>query len=108
MSADNWTVCPKCLAEDERKKAAALADAAAQYGKVSADVYESDMAAARQMQIKELESTFREDYELGIHNDGSFFVSYHGGCRNCDANFEYKYEVQAIDTSETPKKGRKR
>lgn len=36
---------------------------------------------------------FREDYELGIDvEDQSFYVSYHGKCKNCDFRFDFKHE----------------
>lgn len=68
MSADNWRVCPKCLAR------------------------------AKAHGTEEPEEWFREDFEIGMSLDGKFYVSYHGRCRGdsgedgCGFHFDFKYE----------------
>jgi len=39
--------------------------------------------------------TLREDYELGIYEDGTFEVSYHAHCSECEFKFSYKHEEKA-------------
>ncbi len=89
MSADNWTMCPKCAKAGESKREAAqrLADAA--YGKVSAAEYAALLAAASQAVDEEPEPTLREDYEIGIHA-GEFRVNYRARCTACGWSFAFK------------------
>ena len=46
------------------------------------------------------ESTFREDYELGVLETGEFYVIYSGYCRACDLKHEFKHSRQIF----SPKK----
>jgi hypothetical protein len=80
MGADNWAVCPRCLKNAENAKRALEAMAQAVYGKVTPDEYEElRVAAAAPIDVEKL-STFREDYELGMVDDGTFEVIYSGSC----------------------------
>jgi hypothetical protein len=69
MSADNWALCPACLARTRRET-----------------IHETDIESLR---------TFREDYELGVQEDGTFYVRYRGGCTKCDFGHRFIHEVQA-------------
>ena len=96
MSADNWTICPKCTENElhiiEQKKIA-LENA---YGKVSAKAYlllveELTKAEEKLNNEDDNQYTLREDYEMGIRN-GNFYVSYRGSCGICGFSFEHKHE----------------
>lgn len=82
MSANNWTQCPKCrqIKEAARKVL---------YGKVSEEEY-----LAVIQKPEDSEPTFREDYELGIDEDGLFEMRYSGGCRVCGLQYSYRYAEQ--------------
>lgn len=92
VSADNWAVCPKCKelaikAREEKMLAAGKA-----YGSVPPTEY-LEMLKAVDTPLVHPE-TFREDYELGVMADGSFYVSYSGSCKECGLSHKFKHEEQ--------------
>lgn len=90
MSADNWATCPVCkdLAEANQQVARDIANQS--YGKVSADEYERLKTQAEK--IEPHEDTLREDYEIGVGEDGKFSVSYRCLCDICGFQFEYRHK----------------
>ena len=77
MSADNWTVCPRCLYRADAAESAAAEAAYAAYGKVSVEEFErlldtgddKDIQAFTQKQIPDLDQkiaaellAFRQTY----------------------------------------------
>lgn len=79
MSADSWRVCPRCKAKrDEVENKAAKA-----YGKVSEQEYKELLRSEEAEVLKEMPEVFREDYEIYMTDDGTFNVSYHGECQEC-------------------------
>lgn len=98
MSADNWDVCPRCVIAREKKIAEAENRAVESYGKVPISEYHRLVSAARDIDnIAPLDTTLREDYEIGIVK-GKFYVIYSGRCTECGFSLEYKHE-QDIDAS---------
>jgi hypothetical protein len=83
MSADNWTICPKCKKEKDGK------------AKVSEEAYNH----LKNKTVNEIrysttsDYTFREDYEIGVY-ENEFTVDYNGSCSKC--NFEYSYSHREI------------
>lgn len=92
MSADNWAVCPKCKRIREGRDEAINKKLQAAYGKVSADEYEARRQRTIEQVAKPLERTFREDFEVGMSDDGTFSVDYRGHCQTCGASFEFKHK----------------
>lgn len=92
MSADNWCVCPKCKVNVAKKKAETLRKAQETYGKVPAEEYERMIASARIGVKKNDNDTLREDYELGMREDGTFWVSYYASCQKCEFKYQFKDE----------------
>ena len=92
MSADNWTICPRCKKTHEAERDARIIEAAEKYGKVSADewVKLNDLASKEEP----LEESLREDYGIGIDSDGHFEVSYRCSCK-CGFRFAYKFSQEA-------------
>ncbi len=93
MSADNWTICPKCQAKHFDAVTAKAKELDDKYGKVTKAEYkqlESDFAA---LNTGSPEETLREDYEIGVFA-GEFSVSYSGYCRTCDLHVQYKYSFE--------------
>ena len=80
MSANNWDTCPRCKKKLEATRAKAAASAEKEYGKVPPDEYLTMVKAAKLIGGK-LEQTLREDWEIGVDEDGRFYVSYSGSCR---------------------------
>lgn len=87
MSADRWAICPKCKKTLNEKRDSAIRKAKASYGKVPEEDYRAAMDAAGKP--VSLEETFREDYEQGMDEDGTYSVSYGGYCKRC--GFTHKY-----------------
>ena len=89
MSADNWAICPRCVATKERDLAAAQAAIDAAYGKVPVAEFDAMRQELDAKRTEEIKPTFREDYEIGVYDD-EFFVSYKGRCTVCD--LEHRFE----------------
>lgn len=97
MSADNWAICPKCkqkrLDDIERKQEQVQKS----YGKVSAIEYSRMLTEVNRLSdATKLPHNLREDYELGIDEDGTFSVSYEAGCRICGFRHFYKYQEKVL------------
>lgn len=93
MSADNWTVCPKCGTENEGAEERERERRKALYGTIPMEEWEA--LNKKPLPQDEPEDTLREDYEIGIW-DGKFFAKYSGYCTNddCDFQFEFNHEEQ--------------
>lgn len=89
MSAANWAICPKCLKNATKKYDALVAKARKSYGKVSLEAY-TDLIAEIPKPAR-LKETLREDYELGIEDNGMFIVIYRASCSVCDFKFEFRH-----------------
>ncbi len=104
MSADNWAICPKCWMDTdtdtdtddidtEAAQAALEADIAtftAKYGEQRGEQYRSIMLST--LEPMEPENTLREDWELGIDAEGTFYLKYTASCTKC--GWEYKKRIQ--------------
>lgn len=87
MSADNWTTCPKCKWNEEKKKEKDIKKLNKYYGKIPASEF-----AEKYKKINEpilIDCTLREDYEIGI-SDGLFEGEYRASCSECKFSFEWK------------------
>ncbi len=96
MGADNWAKCPQCQREAEAQYATLQKEAAESYGKVPAESYIA-MRERAALPLT-LENEFREDYEIGMNDEGTFSVAYSGECSVCTFAFDYKFE-QTVDVS---------
>lgn len=89
MSADNWTICPKCNVNLTKTSERAKLEAGEAYGKVSPEEY---LNMLKQANLEpNIEPTLREDYGLHLDEDGEFTISYTCSCRICGFDFEYKH-----------------
>ena len=93
MSADNWAICPRCLAKAKATRAALNTESRAAYGVLPAEEYEALRGRAAEPINEEDFRTLREDYEVGIYA-GTFSVNYGGGCKACGLSHEFKHEEQ--------------
>lgn len=100
MSADNWMKCPKCIKCAEKSEMETMEKLGVSYGKIPEEQYLllRNKLLGESEQVKDLDETFREDYELGTDEDGNFEISYLGQCTNdkCRFRFEYKYSEQVL------------
>ena len=91
MSADNWTVCPRCLqkrAEDLRDMDARIAEA---YGTEPMEVFEGMRTELATKQAEEMPRTFREDYEFWGASEGVVTASYRGHCSTCGLSHKFEH-----------------
>lgn len=92
MSADRWTVCPRCVRNREAALARRAEQVEAMYGKASMaefDQARADLAAEKSGTI-DME-TFREDYEIYGAEDGEVKVTYSGRCSTCHLSLEFTH-----------------
>lgn len=82
MSANNWAVCPKCVAEAKREADEAHAKVYVQYGKVSLGEFDRLRVDLETVDPEDFRS-FREDYEFYGAEEGEIQVSYSGNCSQC-------------------------
>lgn len=97
MSADNWRACPFCKKSASNAREKAIEDAEKLYGKVPASKYREALEVAKEMPEDDEVETLREDYELGILADGSFYISYTGSCEECRFEYNFKQNVSPKD-----------
>lgn len=94
MSADNWTTCPRCIINQERKIEKKTKQLNSQYGIMNKDKWlklREEIKALRNPTLYEIH-TLREDYEIGIGEDDNVFqIIYRCSCNNCNFKFQYKY-----------------
>ena len=90
MSADNWTICPKCKHRLESVKETERTAAARAYGGMPMAEWEVQRAAALEPVI--LNETLREDYEIGVTGDGEFYAIYKGQCTSDECDFGFKFD----------------
>jgi hypothetical protein len=93
VSADNWAVCPRCLAR-ERAAAEELAVLAAEaYGKVPVEEWQAMNATALEaIPDPEAFGTFREDYEFYGAGEGEVVAVYKGECQTCGLAVDFRHE----------------
>lgn len=91
MSADNWTICPKCTKErpDPIKEAAKL------YGKIPLAEWEAAIQEAKNSPPQE--ATLREDYEFYLKGF-CLNIIYCCSCKLCGFKFDYKKQVDIKET----------
>ena len=91
MSADNWTICPRCNGRANKSAASAKKALQDSYGKVPQEEFLQRLQELEN-NAPSLGDTLREDYELGII-DGEFYVDYRASCgvANCGFRFKYTY-----------------
>ena len=65
MSADNYGYCPRCKQNN-------------------------DIA----LETSDSKNTLRECWDIGMDEDGEFYVYYHGKCQMCDFEFKFEKEIQ--------------
>ncbi len=95
MSADNWAVCPQCLARAKKKYEANVLAVSEAYGKISVEQFDKQRDTLGEPPTEDtLEPTFREDYEFGMTQDGEFYATYNGKCSECSFSHLFKHAEQ--------------
>lgn len=89
MSADRWSVCPKCKrnAEDLQEEKLRLAEQS--YGKVDRNEYLRLLREADRDEV--LDETLRQDWEIRIDEEETFSISFGCSCSVCGFEFSYSH-----------------
>lgn len=91
MSADRWSVCPRCALRTKKKKAKSRANLEAKYGKV----YLAEWAKLRTKHLalidEEMPTNFREDFEVLPLEDEEVVFQYSGSCKECKLSTKFEY-----------------
>jgi hypothetical protein len=82
MSADNWTLCPKCEVNRQKQIQRLERKIEEEYGKVSFEKHQEMIYKLKTTQTTPLDETLREDYSVGI-NEGFFDLTYSSHCSTC-------------------------
>ena len=104
MSARNWAICPKCWTDTtdlklqpESKQAEMEANIAAfteRYGEQRGQEYRRLMLST--LEPLEPENTMREDWELGIDAEGTFYLKYTASCTKCGWKYEKRIQEKVV------------
>lgn len=93
MSADNWTICPRCKIKREAACEKERARIQKLYGKVSAEEYVD--AVSNPKFPPEVGQTLREDYRIGVDEYGEWSMVYRCSCKECGFRFEREDKCDA-------------
>lgn len=91
MSADNWAICPKCLAEAKASIDEQRAKVYATYGTVPIEEFDRLRDELPELRDENYR-TFREDYEIYGADSGLLHVSYSGHCSECGLGLDFEDE----------------
>ncbi len=90
MSASNWRDCPKCAAKRRAEQEAAEQAAAEAYGKMPRDEW---LRLTREAERpRESVCGLREEYGVGVCENGEFYVNYSCLCVECNWSWKFKHE----------------
>lgn len=89
MSADRWSVCPRCHAKRVKAIAKSAEKVDKSYGNVSVSAFDGLRAEHERMANAPEECTLREDWELGMGTEGEFTIDYRCSCE-CGFRFGFK------------------
>lgn len=91
MSADRWSVCPRCALRQEKKRAKSAATLEAKYGKVDLREWEKLRAKHLHLIDREMKATFREDFEVLPLDGDEVIFQYSGSCKECKLTTKFEY-----------------
>lgn len=92
MSANNWTICPKCKKRIEIAMQEKINNTKAVYGQFSPEEYEAAILKAREP--ISIDKTLREDCSFYIDNNCFFNIFYSAHCDKCDFEYEFNHSEQ--------------
>jgi hypothetical protein len=90
MSADNWTVCPRCEDQRQQQIATKRAEADAAYGSVTVTEFDELRSAAETLAAVTPKQTFREDYSFSGTTSGTVEYGYVGSCSVCSLRCSFE------------------
>ena len=100
MSASNWAICPACQKNRENEIDEFEIKINDSYGKVPTKEYLELVAKSESLEavINNPSLDLREYYEIGIDDNGEFYVIYNSSCEVCKFSYDYRFS-QLVDFS---------
>jgi len=95
MSADEWTTCPACLKAGKNKRKKWNEKLKKAYGKVSPEKY-IELKNRAESDCDSRNESLAEYYEIGVNEDGYFYVDFSGHCDSCGYSFTYKHNENTL------------
>jgi hypothetical protein len=95
MSADNWSVCPKCKEIAQKEFDDLMLKAGESYGKVSPEEYLERIHSLPKEPT--FEHTLREDYEFYLDDNFDLLISYQAHCGKCNFKFTFRKELNILE-----------
>lgn len=92
MSANNWGICPHCKKVNEEADKSRILALGKKYGIIPGEEYVR--LAKKVAAPTHLGTTLREDYEIGVGEDGEFCVSYKCSCSICGFVYCFQHKEQ--------------
>lgn len=98
MSADSWSICPRCRLRHEANAKRLIAEANAAYGTLEVTAWKALDAEARAAGAPYAETDLREDYELSGADEGEVTVSYSCFCQKCAlaSDFRHSHTIEGL------------
>lgn len=93
MSADRWSVCPKCSQQKDDNVKRFHEEVMNNYGKLPVEQWLALRTEAERTESQPIPETFREDYYIQspIYGASSVYVSYEGKCSACGFAIDFTY-----------------
>lgn len=92
MAADNWARCPQCAINYRKKIEERWKILHDNYGKIRPEQFYKEFEEMESTPKNLKETTLREDWDMGITDDGMFYASYKASCSVC--GFKFSFEKQ--------------
>lgn len=96
MSADNWGQCPKCTKIQDKETKQKEEQVKEAYGNVSAETYLNLLAALKAEEETPDTRSMREDWDLGVYEDGEFCLDYRASCVQCGFKYAFSYTADTL------------
>ena len=90
MSADNWTVCPKCRKEAQDRTDRLIEMVNSSYGNLPQGEYDNLIVVLANRPAVGI--YLAEYYELYIDSNNVFHAIYTAGCEKCGYSFSFNHE----------------
>jgi hypothetical protein len=94
MSADRWSVCPKCLKNEQERAKKAYQKSIDFYGSLPIEEFDKMRKDAEE---KDLDSNLGEYWEIYITKEGYLMIDYSCYCDYCKFRFAYKKEINVFE-----------
>ena len=94
MSANRYSICPRCYREAKNAHAAKVVLAEKAYGKATSVAYRKLCDEAQILNPVTLVENVREDWEFTLDKDGTFTAGYWATCETCGWTFKHTHKEQ--------------